>query len=78
MQSITWPSDLERPATASCRGRPLPDTVHARRPEVAVCQQDSGVRLGHIAAWGIAGSVGWATFITGGWLAVGLLGRLIP
>lgn len=79
VQSITWPSDLERPATTTpCRGRPLPDTVHACRPGAPVRPDDTGVRLGHIAAWGIAGSIGWATIITGGWLAVGLLDRLIP
>ena len=79
MPSITWPSGLERPVTTtSCRERPLPETVRVCRPETATGHDDTGVRVGHLAAWCIVGSIGWAGIITGGWLAAGLLGRLIP
>ena len=77
MQSMTWPSGLERPALpSSCRSRPLPNTVRVCEPILR--EEDSGVHVSHVAAWCVAGSIGWAAAIASGWLAITVLGPLIP
>ncbi len=78
MQSITWPTGLERPVIpTSCRDRPLPRTVRPCDPDVTLRNEQERVRPGHVAAWCVTGSIGWAAIIGGGWLAVDVLGRLI-
>ena len=78
MQSITWPSGLERPVIpTSSRERPLPRTVRPCDPDIVRRDEQESVRVSHVAAWCVGGSIGWAALIGGGWLAVNLLGYLI-
>lgn len=86
MSSITLPYGIERPPiVVTPRAAPLPPTVRPcitappdRVDRIRVLEPaDSVLPLRHVAAWCLAGSIGWAAIIGGGWMAASVVRDLL-
>jgi hypothetical protein len=68
VRTITWPSGLERPAGtagATCRVRPLPNTIRPCEPEPPAFERAEYAvfPIHHVAACCALGALAWAGLI---------------